>query len=133
MINNKKNGFTVIEILVLVVFLTACGVILAIQRNDIAAKNRDSQRKTAINAIHFSLEEVFYKQNKYYPEKIDDKNIKTIDPELFTDPYGKVLGEKNSNYRYEATDCQDGKCQKYTLRTQLEKEDDFIKKNRDNQ
>ena len=132
MINSKKAGFTVIEVLVLVVFLTACGVILTLQRNDIGARNRDSHRKTAINAIYFSLEEVFYQQNKYYPETISDQNIKAIDPELFTDPTGAVLGEENSNYRYEATDCQDGKCKKYTLRANLEKEDDFIKRSRNN-
>lgn len=127
---NKKPGFTVIEILTLVVFLTAVGIIFAIQRGDIAAKNRDDQRKVAINSIYYSLEEVFYRQHEFYPESISEENLPGVDPEIFTDPRGVVLGKNASNYRYEAKDCEDGRCQSYTLRTTLEKEDDFIKESR---
>ena len=127
----NKSGFTVIEVLVLAVFLVGIGILFFTQKAEIQAKNRDSQRKTAINAMHYSLEEVFFKKNSFYPTEINEKNLTSMDPQLFTDPNGVNLGEAKSNYRYEATDCSDGKCKKYTLRAELEKEDDFIKKNRE--
>lgn len=127
---NKKSGFTIIELSVLIVFLIAVGVIFFIQKIEIDAKNRDQTQKSAINSMYYSLEESFYKTNKYYPEKIGEDNLKTMDPQLFTDPDGVNIGEAGSSYRYEPTDCKDGKCKKYTLRADLEKEDDFIKKSR---
>ena len=127
---NKKSGFTVIEILVLAAFLAACGIIFAFQKAEIEAKNRDDNRKTAINAMYYNLEEVYHKANGYYPEKIDEKNLTAMDPQLFTDPNGVNLGEADSNYRYETTGCTDGKCKSDTLRADLEKEDDFVKTSR---
>ena len=35
------------------------------KKAEIAAKNRDDQRKTAINAMHYSLEEVFFKESSF--------------------------------------------------------------------
>ena len=127
----NKSGFTVIEVLVLAVFLTGIGVLFFMQKAEIEAKNRDDQRKTAINAMHYSLEEVFFKESSFYPTEINEKNLISMDPQLFTDPNGINLGEPESDYRYEATYCSHGKCKKYTLRATLEKEDDFIKKNRE--
>ena len=53
-----------------------------------------------------------------------------IDPNLFTDPFGNNLGKAGSTYNYEAANCEDGKCKEYTLRAILEKEEDYIKRNR---
>ena len=94
------------------------------------AMQRDEQRKESINAMYYALEEGFYPANGYYPESISEDNLKVMDPALFTDPYGINLGVEGSSYAYEAADCEDGKCQEYTLRAILEKEDDYIKKNR---
>lgn len=127
---NKKSGFTIIEICVLAVFLVVVGAIFTLQKFEISEKNRDEKRKTAINAIYFSLEEDFYKHNGFYPKEISEKNLKSIDPNTFTDPKGGVLGKENAEYRYEPTDCDGEKCKKYTLHTTLEKESDFIKKSR---
>lgn len=127
---NKKSGFTVIELLVVVVFLIAAGVLFTIQKAEIEATNRDEKRKTAINAMYFNLEEDYYKNNKNYPEKLTEENLKVMDPQLLTDPYGINVGEDNSDYRYEPTNCENGKCKSYTLRAELEKEDDFVKKSR---
>ena len=80
--------------------------------------------------MYYNLEEVFYEEKGYYPEKISDENLKAMDPELFTDPNGINLGESDSDYRYETTDCTEGKCKSYTLRADLEKEDDFVKKSK---
>lgn len=125
---NKKSGFTILEISVLIVFLFAIGVIFWLQKIEIAQKFSDEKRKTAINSIHYALEQVFYKENGFYPKSINEKTLRAIEPNLLTDPHGVVIGEKDSNYRYEPTACDGEKCQHYTLRADLEKEDDFIKK-----
>lgn len=125
-----KKGFTIIELLFATIFLVAAGVIFFIQKNEIAAKARDDQRKIAINSIHHNLEQVFYKNNQFYPEIIDEKTLPTVEPQTFTDPQGVNINNLGSDYRYEPTNCKDGKCQSYTLRADLEKQDDFIKKSR---
>ena len=94
--------------------------------------NRDEARKVAINAMYYALEESFYKEHNYYPEHISEDNIKVIDPSLWTDPSGINLGDLGSSYSYEAANCKDGKCKEYTLKANLEKEDDYVKNNRNN-
>ena len=127
---NKKSGFTVIEVCVLVVFLVVAGVIFVIQKGELQQQFNDKTRKTAINAMYYNLEEVFYKQNGYYPKTINEKTLTAIDPNLFTDPLGVILGEEGSQYRYEPTDCDGEKCQSYTLRADLDLEEDYIKKSK---
>jgi Tfp pilus assembly protein PilE len=123
-----SKGFTVIELLVTIVFLGVATVILFTQRNNLTATQRDSDRKTAINAMYYNLEEVFYAKNGYYPSKIDETNLTAMDPALFTDPDGNKINTSNTDYRFEATNCStDNKCRSYTLRGLLEKEADFVK------
>ena len=127
---NKKSGFTVIEVCVLVVFLVVAGAIFVIQKGELQQQFNDKTRKTAINAMYYNLEEVFYKQNGYYPKTINEKILTAMDPNLFTDPLGVVLDEEGSQYRYEPTDCDGEKCQSYTLRADLDLEEDYIKKSK---
>lgn len=88
---------------------------------------RDTQRKTSINAMYYSLEEVFYEQNNYYPAYIDEDVLPSVDPELLTDPNGNKIGEAGSDYVYEATDCREDRCSSYSLSANLENEEDFKK------
>lgn len=125
-----RHGFTIIEILVVACFSTLLLVLFFIQKSNIDAFSRDEKRKIAINAMYYALEESFYKENGYYPETISEENIKVIDPALWTDPVGINLGDPLSSYSYEPADCKDGKCKEYTLKADLEKEDDYIKRNR---
>ena len=126
----KKSGFTIIELLVVIAFASLALVLFFLQKANVDAMNRDKDRKTAINAMYYALEEGFYQQNGYYPETISESNLKVIDPQLFTDPSGLNVGEAGCSYTYIAANCEDGECKEYTLRATLEKEDDFIKKNR---
>ncbi len=126
----RSTGFTVIELLVVIAFLAAAAIIFMMQFNTIKNESANKQRRTAINAMYYSLEESFYKDNKYYPETLTDKTLPTMDPELLVDPNGKKIGDSESDYRYESKDCRDGKCKKYVLRSTLENEDDFIKESR---
>lgn len=127
----KKNGFTVLEIILCIVFVGIFVVLFFLQKVNTEAMARDEQRKTAINAMYFALEEGYYVENGYYPETIEEaKTLRWIEPNLFTDPIGIPLWEEDSNYTYEASDCEDGKCKSYTLSAQMEKEDNYIKTSR---
>lgn len=139
----NQRGFTVIELVVVTAFLLFAGVLFFTQKNNLEIASRDKERKTAINAMYYGLEEAFYKQNSYYPEKIDEKNLTTVDADLFVDPNGIKLGQATqkideedvpvtSDYRYESTNCVLGKCKSYTLRADLEGEADYVKKSRNN-
>lgn len=127
----RSQGFTIIEIIVVTVFLGAAATLLFIQRNNMVSANRDSQRKTAINAMYYNLEEVFFAKNGYYPATIDNTKLTAVDPALFNDPNSKTLGSAGSDYRYDGLNCTNDQCKGYTLRADLEKEDDFVKSNRE--
>ncbi|EDK72286.1 hypothetical protein TM7_0595 [candidate division TM7 genomosp. GTL1] len=123
----QQRGFTVIELLVAVVFVLLGATVFMIQKNDIETGNRDAQRKTAINAMYYSLEKVYFKQFGYYPQRLDDSALASVDPALLKDPNGVKVGNQQSDYRYEPSTCENGKCRSYTLRADLEKEQDYIK------
>ena len=127
---NKKSGFTILEIIIVGIFVTLLLVLFFIQKSNLDAFDREEARKTAINAMYYALEESFYKDHKYYPETISEENIKVIDPALWTDPNGINLGDPLSSYSYEPANCDEGHCKEYTLKTLLEKEDTYIKRNR---
>ncbi|MBR2996845.1 type II secretion system protein [Candidatus Saccharibacteria bacterium] len=130
--NTTKKGFTVIELLVVCTFACLLLIFFFVQKSNVDAMNRDDQRKTAINAMFYALEEGFFAENGYYPDSISEENLKVIDPALFTDPDGINLGTEGSSYSYEPANCKNGKCKEYTLRATLEKEDIYTKKNRVN-
>ncbi len=125
-----SQGFTVIEIIVVTLFLAVATTVLFVQKQNLAATHRDDQRKTAINAMYYSLEEVYFATNKSYPAEITDKTLPAVDPTLLTDPNNVKIGDKSSNYRYEGVNCTNNTCAGYTLRADLEKEADFVKTNR---
>ncbi len=125
-----KKGFTVLEIIIVGVFATLLVILFFVQKANLDAMKRDENRKTAINAMYYALEEDFYAKNKYYPETISEENIKVIDPALWTDPSGVNLGDAASSYSYTPANCNDGKCKEYVLKAKLEKEDEYIKYNR---
>ena len=125
-----KKGFTVLEIIIVGVFATLLVILFFVQKANLDAIKRDENRKTAINAMYYALEEDFYAKNKYYPETISEENIKVIDPALWTDPSGVNLGDAASSYSYTPANCTDGKCKEYVLKAKLEKEDEYIKYNR---
>lgn len=128
----RKQGFTILELVIVATFAGLLFLLFFIQKNNLDALARDEDRKTAINAMYYALEESFYKDHKYYPETISEDNITVIDPALWTDPDGHNLGDPKSSYSYQPGNCDNGKCKEYILRAELEKENPYIKENRNN-
>ena len=58
-----KKGFTVLEIIICIALVATFTVLFFFQKRDIDKMNRDEQRKTAINAMFYALEEGFYEEN----------------------------------------------------------------------
>jgi len=144
MVNVKKqSGFTIIELLVTFAVLVTLAIFFAIQRGELEVASRDQARKVAINAMYYNLTEVFYAQNKYYPETISRDNLMAMDPTLFTDPSkvtlngnectytdadGKKATDGNCNYHYTASQCnENGECQKFKLSADMEAEATYNK------
>lgn len=124
------NGFTVIELIFVIVVFGLASILFFIQKQNIETVASDNTKKTAINSMYYGLEEVFYPANNYYPQTISSDNLKSVDPNLFTDPNGIELGKSGSAYTYTPTNCTDNKCQSYTLKATLSNEDDYIKTNK---
>jgi len=129
---SASKGFTIIELLFIIVLLAAASVLFFVQKNNLEVAGRDETRKTAINAMYYGIEEVYFKANKFYPRTIDTAVLPSVDPALFKDPSGVKIGESESNYRYEPYNCDGDQCKNYSLRTTLENEDDYVKTNRSN-
>lgn len=126
----SSRGFTVIELLIVATLFIVASVVFFVQKNQVEIAARDEARKTSINAMYYSLEEVYFKQNQSYPRTITAETLPSVDPALFKDPKGIKIGESTSNFRYEPLDCTNDHCKGYSLRTTLENEDDFVKTNR---
>ena len=123
----KQSGFTVLELITAIIILLAAGTIFLIQKSDMAAVHRDTDRKIAINAIYYNLEEIIYPSLKGYPATLDTKQLKAMDADLLKDSKGIVINQAGSEYRYEPSSCNGDVCAHYTLHATLEKEAEFVK------
>lgn len=130
--NTRTRGFTVIELLAIIVIVGAASILFFVQKGNVVTASDDQQRKVAINAMYYSLEEVFHPTNGYYPVTIDAKTLPSVDPNLLSDPQGVMIGDSASDYRYEPINCTDSKCKSYSIRTTLHGEADFVKTSRNN-
>ncbi len=130
MTTTSQRGFTVLELIIAIVFLIGAGTIFYVQKRDLEVQARDSARKTAINEIYYNLEDVYYVANHAYPQKITADVLKGIDPGVLKDPDGVSLGDKNSSYSYDPKDCANSLCKSYTLTANLEHEADYVKTSR---
>ena len=123
----QSKGFTVIEISIIIVLVFSASIIFFMQKNSLQAASRDDKRKSAINAMYYALEKVYYPAKKSYPETINAGNLTTVDPEIFKDPSGLTIGATDSSYKYEPASCDGEICYKFTLRADLENESDYTK------
>lgn len=129
---NKKSGFTVIEVIVAIIILIGATFLVFNQKNEVETAARDKQRRSDINNIYQNLKEVYYKENGYYPQKINEKNLPGVFPDSFKDPNNiKIDGQsadgKRSDYSYNPKDCnqETGHCKTFELSSRLENEKDY--------
>jgi type II secretory pathway pseudopilin PulG len=128
--SRNQKGFTVLELIIAVVFLAVIGTIFLIQDRNLQISQRDSQRKMAINAIYYNLEDVYYTAHSAYPQAITSDALPGVDPTILKDPDGVMIGAQNSNYTYTPKNCTNGACKSYVLRSTLEQEADYVKNSR---
>lgn len=122
------RSLTTTELLAGAIFLALIGGIFYAQRAGLTAAHRDTERKTAINAMYYNLVEVVKPTLGGYPRVLKTEDLKAMDPALLKDPQGVTIGVQGSDYRYEPTECNGGDvCQSFTLRANMEREDTFVK------
>jgi prepilin-type N-terminal cleavage/methylation domain-containing protein len=123
-----SSGFTIIELLVTLVLVGILGGIAYDQGQSLRMVHRDQDRKIAINAIYYNLQEVAKPKLGGYPRVLKASDLRAMDPALLKDPHGVMIGNAKSDYRYEPTGCNGGDiCSGFTLRADLERESDFVK------
>ena len=132
MVPMNQRGFTITELLALIVLLITVGAVFWTQKGSLETAAKDDSRKTSINAMYYSLEEVYYPTNKYYPKTLSASILPSVDPSVFKDPQGIEIGKAESDLSYQGKDCTDEACKSYTLRAKLKNEADYIKESRKN-
>lgn len=130
MLMKTSSGFTVVELLATIVFVSIIGTLFFELKQTLDVVHRDQDRKVAINAIHYNLEEVVKPSLGGYPRFLNASQLGAVDKAVLKDPSGVMVGEATSQYRYEPTGCNGGEvCTGYVLRADLEREADFVKTN----
>lgn len=140
-LNRKQSGFTIVELLIVIVVIGILAGLVITTFNGIQQKGRDTERETDIKAIHGQLE-AYWAQKGYYPSltELNDRtattgfvavNLKGLDAEAFRDPKGAngTLEDAAADnvYAYVVTNDDDDSCEadsttcsKYTLTANLE-------------
>lgn len=138
----KSSGFTIVELLIVIVVIGILAALVVTTYNGIQQKARDTERKTDVNALHGQVE-AYQAQNGKYPTltNMNDStfrsaNLKGLDPAALQDPKGSaqtlVAAPVADSYSYAATPsgCDNGAggdCTGYTLTATLEAGGTYVK------
>lgn len=145
-----KQGFTIIELLIVIAIIAILALLVLNNFQGAQAKARDSQRRTDINNIHGKLEE-YYNEKGGYPNEaltiasittllpgMDEGSIQDADNVVITSSFSTGAAASTTNpgnsgeYRYDAYDCTSAttapstptvptSCSKYELKAFVEK------------
>lgn len=137
-LKNKAKGFTIVELLIVIVVIGILATLVIVTFTGIQQKARDSKRKTDIGAIQSTLEN-YYGSNNTFPTLADlnssawqTANIKGFDPTALQDPKGSsptvAATASSTQYGYVVTPtgCSDATtgntnpCTNYVLTANLE-------------
>lgn len=155
---NNKKGFTIVELLIVIVVIGILATLVIVTFTGIQQKGRNSQRQTDINAIDSHVE-AFYAQHGFYPTLADLQDtapsgfvptfMKGLDPEALRDPkqastgtIGATAGASQYSYVATGTGCTnttdttitsgepvDNGCSAFTLTAEMEGGGaDYVKK-----
>ncbi|HTB49263.1 MAG TPA: prepilin-type N-terminal cleavage/methylation domain-containing protein [Verrucomicrobiae bacterium] len=140
--NLDGKGFTIVELLIVIVVIGILALLVITTYSGIQAKARNAKRQTDIQSLQTQLE-AFFSQNGYYPSLGDmnsaswrGTNMKSLDVNALVDPSSNcdpssasclVSSPTNKAYAYAVTDssgnsCEstDTNCAKYTLTAEYE-------------
>ena len=89
---NDQRGFTIVELLIVIVVIGILAALVVTTYGGIQAKGRDSQRQSDLSALQTQIE-AFYATNNYYPALVDvnsetwrSTNMKSLDKAAIADP-----------------------------------------------
>lgn len=150
-LTRKQSGFTVIELVVVIIILCLLGTLVALTYSGIQASNRDKQRQSDIETLQSQLE-LYHAVNDKYPSLVEINNptwraehMKTLHEDTLRDPQwnaegtcavdGKpILGEGKDCYQYKVTGAEGTACDnvgvpcaQYTVTATLENGQTFVK------
>lgn len=140
-LNKNKRGFTIVELLIVIVVIGILAALVITTFNGIQQKGRDTERQTDIKALHGQLE-AYYAQNGRYPTSNDlgtnsannvtfiGTNMKGLDKEALRDPKGtsgdfsllSAPGANKYSYVPSPSGCDNNgtDCTSYTVTATLE-------------
>lgn len=109
----NQKGFTIIELLVVIVII---GILVALTLPNLfsaQARGRDTDRKNELKNVQTKLE-TYFNDNGRYPDDWDDA-IATAGVEA-----EERTGPRNDDYTYTCTEGDEGECQSYTISANME-------------
>ena len=132
----KTSGFTIVELLIVIVVIGILAALVIVTYNGIQQKARDTERKTDIKAVQGQLE-AYWANNAKYPTLANlndatfrNANMKGLDPAALADPknagsQAACAATAANCYGYAVTpagcdNAANGDCDNYTLTATLE-------------
>jgi len=101
-LNKKDNGFTIIELLIVIVVIGILALLVVTTYSGIQAKSRNAKRQTELKDLQSQIE-AYYSQNGFYPNLTDMNspswraaNMKNLSSSDLVDPLSSCDPQKDS-------------------------------------